>query len=716
MWDNEGIVIDLDGTMQRIMKRAVVGIGIVVFGAASWLSAQSGAPGNPATAPAETSQAATAAAPDHAAAYYHYMLARRYKELAGIYNRGDYVDRAIAEYKLAMQADPDSLFLRVELADLYWRVSRVGDAIKEVQEVLKINPNQVDAHRLLGRIYLRSLGETQPDAAAKESLQKAIQEYETLTRLDPSDTESYLVLGRLYKLDNQASKAQEIFQKALAADPNSRDAVANLAQLYSDSGDYKQSIEVLKKIPESAMDAPLLGMLAYAYGKAHEVDQSLATYEQALSRDPDNQDIRRGYSEALINSGRIEAAQVELQKILAADPDDGPSHLRVAQLDREIGQLDQAQQELDRAKTLMPENPELTYEQALLDDASGNDGKAIALLKGLIETTENANGQYSAGEANNRAIFFERLGLIYQSQEKYDQALQEFKQMVALGDAQAPRGEALIIQALRLNHQPKQALDEADAAVQKYPKDLSLMRTRAGLIGEQGHPDEAVQDLEKMLTNTPSDVEIYMTIAQVYSQAKRYPDAEAVIRKAIALTPKPEDQEMPRFMLGSVLEREKKFDEAEVQFKKVLAIDPLNAAAANYLGYMLADRGVRLEESVSYIKKALQLEPNNGAYLDSLGWAYLKMDRPDLAETPLEKAGRLIANDPTVEEHLGHLYLKLGKDVQAQQEWERALKAWPTAIDSDFDANQAAKLQKELDKLKTRLAKEKTNGALNTQP
>ena len=142
----------------------------------------------------------------------------------------------------------------------------------------------------------------------------------------------------------------------------------------------------------------------------------------------------------------------------------------------------------------------------------------------------------------------------------------------------------------------------------------------------------------------------------------------------------------------------------------MLTTNPLNAAASNYLGYMLADRGVRLDESVGYIKKALELEPNNGAYLDSLGWAYFKMNRYDLAGPQLEKAARLISNDPTIHEHLGHLYLQIGKKVEAEQEWERALKEWPLALSSDFDADQAAKLRKQLEDLKLRTAKEKSPG------
>ena len=125
----------------------------------------------------------------------------------------------------------------------------------------------------------------------------------------------------------------------------------------------------------------------------------------------------------------------------------------------------------------------------------------------------------------------------------------------------------------------------------------------------------------------------------------------------------------------------------------MLNADPTSAQAANYLGYMLAERGIRLDESVKYIQKALQLEPNNGAYLDSLGWAYFKMNRYDLAEPPLEKAARLVANDPTIHEHLGHLYLQMGKRRQAQEQWERALKEWPHAVGSDFDAEQAGKLK-----------------------
>jgi tetratricopeptide (TPR) repeat protein len=690
--------------MLKIGKKAGAGISLFLFGAMSALLAQTAAP---AAGPAGSQQAA-AAGPDHARAYYHFMLARRYRELAGAFNRGDYIDRAISEYKQAMEADPDSLFLRVELAELYGRVTRVADAVREAEAVLKVNPDYADAHRLLARIYWHSLGEGEADKVAKESLRKALEHLEALTRVEPSDTEANLMLGRLYKLNNQPAKAEEVFRRILNGDPSSKSALANLAQLYFDQGDYGGAIDLLKKLPENTLDPQILGILAYAYTQTRDYDLAVATYQKALALDPDNQELHKAYAEALMVAGNTTAARAELQKVLKGDPEDASTFLRLAQIDRQEGRFDQARQELERAKALAPDNPEVPYQLALLEDTVGNEDKAIQIMQGLLKQSEKPGGQYTPAEANNRAIFLERLGVMFRTQEKFDQAIETFRQMVALGGGMAARGEGMIVETLRLMREPQKALEEVNAAVEKYPAERPLRILQASVLGEQGHVEEAIQKLQPLLKGTPADREIQLSIAQVYSQAKRFTEAEAAARKALELSPKPDDQEYPYFVLGSIYERQKRFDQAEEQFKKVLAVNPTNAAAANYLGYMLADRGVRLEESVKYIKKAVDLEPNNGAYLDSLGWAYYKMNRYDLAAPHLEKAARLVSNDPTIHEHLGHLYMRLGKKRQAQEEWERALKEWPRAVSSDFDAEQAARLQKQLDELKLHLAKEKS--------
>jgi len=644
--------------------------------------------------------------PDHATAYYHYMLAQRYKDLAGIYNRSDYVDRAISEYQKAIQSDPGSLFLRVQLAGLYWRVSRIQDAIDEAQSVLKINPNDVEAHRLLAHVYLSSLGGSTPGAASHETIEKTIAEFETVYRLDPNDAESALMLGRLYKANNEAQKAEAIFEKVLSENPDSRHVLVNLTQLYFDQGDYDKIISLLENIPDSKMDPALLYLLGSAYTQNRNFNKAEDIFKKALAREPDSEDIRRAYAEALIAQGKMQEARSQLQEIVKSDPQSPMPYVQLAQLDRQMGNFDEARKELEQARNLAPDNLEIPYQEAVLEDTLGNEPKAISLLEEVLKKTQKPDGKYNPAEANNRAVYLQRLGTIYRSEEEYDKALEVFQSIVALGSDQAPRGESLMVETLQLNHQNRKAMQEADAALKKYPKDRELLMQRAALLGQEGHRDEAVAQLSKMLTGSPDDQGIYLAIAQIYSQAKLYPKAEEVIQKAIALSNSLDNQEYARFMLGSVYERQKKYDLAEEQFRKVLAVDPLNDAAANYLGYMLADRGVRLEESIKYIKDALKIEPSNGAYLDSLGWAYHKMNRNDMAQGPLEKAVKLIPNDPTIREHLGYVYLGLGEKAKALQEWERALKFSHKGPSSDFSPQRAARLRKQVDHLKRQIGQQ----------
>lgn len=159
--------------MRGLVEKAGVGLTLFLFCAGCVMGWQAPAQSSTVKAPASSS----AVTPDHAGSYYHFMLARRYEELAGIYNRSDYIEHAISEYQQAIADDPDSLFLRVQLGQLYWRVDRIGDALSEAQYVLKANPNDLDAHRLLGDIYLHSLRENQTQAKQRQSLEKAIHEY-----------------------------------------------------------------------------------------------------------------------------------------------------------------------------------------------------------------------------------------------------------------------------------------------------------------------------------------------------------------------------------------------------------------------------------------------------------------------------------------------------------------------------------------------------------
>ena len=108
--------------------------------------------------PRPTKQAASS----KASAYYHYSLGHLYEELAGSTgNRSDYVNKSIENYRLAMKEDPSASFLVEEIAELYRVSGRIREAVEEAQEALKTNPDDLNARRVLARIYTQQIGDAQ---------------------------------------------------------------------------------------------------------------------------------------------------------------------------------------------------------------------------------------------------------------------------------------------------------------------------------------------------------------------------------------------------------------------------------------------------------------------------------------------------------------------------------------------------------------------------
>ncbi len=126
----------------------------------------------------------------------------------------------------------------------------------------------------------------------------------------------------------------------------------------------------------------------------------------------------------------------------------------------------------------------------------------------------------------------------------------------------------------------------------------------------------------------------------------------------------------------------------------------------NYLGYMLADKGVRLPEALKMIRKAVDLEPGNGAYLDSLGWVYFKMGQYEMAEDNLRQAVERDQTDPTVHEHMGDLYEKTGRIRLAAAQWELSLADFAKSAPADVEPGDVTKVQKKLEGARVKLARQ----------
>jgi len=682
---------------------------IVVLTVAVSAIAQQAAPAPNSDTAAAAAQAAPAAANrkvDRAAAYYHYMLAHIYEEQVAMYGRSDLANKAIEEYRQAIDADPTSEYLTSGLAELYARTGRIRDAVLEAQDILKKDPNNLEAHKLLGRIYLRSLGDVQEGKGSDSVLKLAIEQYEQIVKLDPESTDDHLLLGRLYKVANDLQKAESEFKTAVALQPDSEDAITALALLYTEENDYARAAQVLGSVPDAARSAKLYSVLGYTYEQQKDYKKAIEAYRKATELDRDNLDAIRGLAQNLLNDGQTDAALEQYKIIADANPEDAQSYLRMADIYRRQGKFDEALENLKKAQSMVQDLMEVQYGFAEIYQAQGRYDEAAQALQELLKKTEKSDKNYTQSEKNNRSVFLERLGTVQRESNNSQLAIETFRQMLTLGDEAATRGYQQIIDTYREAKQWQQATDAAKEATQKLPNDRGLKMVYAAQLADMGHPDEALQKVKALLTGKPDDRDVYIALAQMNTRLKRWSDAEAALDQATRLSTRDEDKEYVDFLRGSSYERQKKYDQAEEVFRKILANDPQNAAVLNYLGYMLADRGAKLDEALIMVKKAVELEPANGAYLDSLGWTYFKLGKYDQAEDNLTKASQHMGTDPTIQQHLGDLYQKTGRLKLAAAHWERAIQEWNKTVAAEVDSDELAKVQKDLESAKVKLAKE----------
>ncbi|WP_321473752.1 tetratricopeptide repeat protein [uncultured Paludibaculum sp.] len=647
---------------------------------------------------------ATAPKNPKASAYYHAALGHLYAELAAQYGgRGEYVSKAIENYKAAMREDPETASLAQDLSDLYLQSGQIRTAVTEFEEFVKKSPEDVNARRILARLYTARIREGQQTRPNEEMMKAAIEQYQKIGEKAPKDVENWLMLGRLQKLAQNSSASEKAYKKVLELEPENEDALTGLAMVYSDLGDTVSATQVLRKVADKNPSMRTLTALAAAYEQLKDFKLAAETYRRAVELNKENADLRRAYGEALFKGEDFDTAKGVFEELSKEDSSDLLAALRLSQIYRQQRDFAKADEYSKKAKQLDPNNLEIQYNDVSLLEAQGKTSEAIARLKEILDGMPKKTD--SVGERGNRVILLEKLGILYRLSEQTANAVATFREIAELEPESGARAEAQIIDAMRAGKDFAGAEKEAKAAVVKFPNDRLIKTVMSSLQTDLGHFKEAEATLKSLLDGK-ADRDTWLSLSQVYEKSKNYPEMAKAIDTAEKLSTNDDEKENIHFLRGAMYERQKKFDLAEEEFRKSLKMNPQSAAALNYLGYMLADRNVRLPEALDMIKKAVALDPTNGAYLDSLGWVYFRMNRLDEAVEQLRSAIQRGSRDPTVHDHLGDVYSGLDKWKDALAQWELALREWHTNAPSDVDTTEVAKIQKKVEGAKVRLAKE----------
>jgi tetratricopeptide (TPR) repeat protein len=592
------------------------------------------------------------------AAYYHYSLAQQAR-MAGRF------DEALDEYRKAQKEDPGSGAIRAETARLLREAGRLQDALAEAREGTRVDPRSAEAQLILAQIYLAQAESEQ----AEEPLRQAAGGYEKALELDP-DPQTLRELAAIYSQLNEHAKAAKLWQRFVDEfDSGSFEAYLQLGAHHLALNDTQAAAQALKKAVEIEPSARAYQSLGDVFRAVQKADESIKYYRHALELEPRNVQVRLKLADVLYRERKLEETLSESDAVLAADPDNRYALELKGKALRDLKRFDEAVALADQSLSRDPGDLSAAYLKATVAEARRDYAGAVEQLERLLARPQ--QGEDAQQRASNDRAFLLHLGLDYSQLSRHVEAADAYGRAFAIGGRNEAGLLAQRVQALTRARDLDRALSEVRDGRKRFPDEAQLVTLEATVLREQGKTEQAILLAEGLRRKSAGKFDALLEVAEFYQQAKRYGDAEQVLSEARGVQPK---DLRALFLLGAVLERQKRHDAAEAVFREALGVEPDSAPVLNYLGYMNADRGVRLEEALTLIQRAVAIDPENGAYLDSLGWALFRLQRFDQAEEQLRRAVSKGSPNAVVLDHLGDVLQRRGNMREALDYWQKALK------------------------------------------
>jgi len=470
----------------------------------------------------------------------------------------------------------------------------------------------------------------------------------------------YFTTGNMLAAEGNDSAAVGSYQRALGHDPDSREIRLALARSYERMGRYNEAVITAEGI--RPRDKRVLEFLARGYAYLRNFPRRLAIYEELATVDSADASVWQFLASAYGATRDTVKEMRALEKL--ADLAPTPDILeKLGFIQYDIGDKDAA---------------EATFHRAVEQDSTQ---RATRVLLGLAqiwvdrEEPDSAYTYFSKAIALNSGNVMLRKRFVYflLQEHRLEEALAEARSVLAM----SPADPDMLYRTGVLEY----SLDEKDSAETHLTRlvteitDDAMARYVLGRIAlENGDTVTAEAQFEQSIFVADTLPEAYLSIGQIYDAHKEYDSSIAVYRRGLNSLP---DQENLLFALGAAQERAGQFDNSVQTFERLLKLYPKNAAALNYLGYMLADKGVRLDEALKMIEEAVAQHPDNGAYLDSYGWVLFRLGQNRRALDKLEEALDFVQTDAVVYEHLGDVHSALGQTLEAERYWRKALELEP---------------------------------------
>lgn len=477
---------------------------------------------------------------------------------------------------------------------------------------------------------------------------ESLTEARRMSLLYPLDANLRLLYAQslLLHVDYQESEVQ--LKKAIDLDPRLEEAYITLIKCYQVTGQEKSAIDTAFRMtrnnPQSSQGWTVLSRLLIS---AKRVKEALDPARKAWEMQENNPELALIYALTLDLNKRSKDAVKLYEQLYRFNPGNTELIQRMIGLYKELGNLSNA--------------------LSLLDDMIENSAEEVPGLK------------------------MQKVIILWEM-NRPDDALREILSL----ERELPDSDRVSFMAgvaLAKANRRKEALQRLARVQSESPLKADAMKQQAVILRDDGDLAGAIHILKSLSERKDTDVATYLLWAEFLSERDELAQAIAVIEAGLV---KFVDDFKLLFSRGAYLERKGDKKSAEATFRDLIAKDPDNAAALNYLGYMFADEGVHLDEAESLIQRALKLDPSNGGYMDSLGWVYYKKGQYKRALEVLEKALSLDKNEGVIWEHLGDTLVALGDKKNGLLKYQEALRLKNDIRDEQRIRKKFEELQKEL--------------------
>jgi len=506
---------------------------------------------------------------------------------------------------------------------------------------------------------------------------------------EKSRAESYFVKARTYEMLGQKAEAIRCYGAAYALDPQSQTLRDILVEKYAASGQLTRALLLIKGNAKGGRLSDADNRLcAGIYLREGKIGAAAELLRDIRSKGPDDF-YTLGFIEE--SQGNLEKAAEFFSAFLALRPESLPLWVKVGALYTSLKKFPAAESLYVRMESRFGQSPEVFNGIGSLKLARGDTAQAVSSFKtaSLLDSTDTES--------------MRNLAQIFMRQGAFEEAIPYYQKLYTINRHSDPYGRALAMLYYYTRHFDKAqamfdsllaengndyelhffnglalaARDSIGRARVEFSKTIDSRSDFADgweqlcyLEMRAKRLDSSLAVAKRFTTAMPKSPESWRMEGYLYSVSKEYAKAIVSLEKSVELD---SADAFSWFELGSALERNHDREKSVAAFRRVLRLKPGDPAAANYLGYMWAERGENLDSALMLIKTALVKDSLNGAYLDSYAWVFYKRGELDSAFVYIVKAMTRIDDDPSVFHHYGDILQKRGDVAGALAAYRKGL-------------------------------------------